>query len=255
MSKPTSSPDPAPALADATTTAAQVPAGLLMGLRLLLALAYPVFAHLASARADGAWAALAMADLVLFLLLEPLLARRGWALAVVALCLLGLWAISLSRYALMPLLAPPVLFIALVSWLFGRSLRRGRTPLITRIVEGLYAQAGMPMSAELHRYSRQLTLAWAALLGLLAVANLWLALSAVPSGLLHQLGHAPPWPVSDEQWSLFANVLNYGILGLFFVAEYQLRKRRFPHRPYRSAVDFVTQMARLGPRFWSQLLR
>lgn len=226
-----------------------------MALRLALALAYPVFAHLASARGDGAWAALAMADLLLFVLLEPLLARRGWALGLLGLCLLGLWAISLSRYALMPLLAPPVLFIALVAWLFGRSLRRGGTPLITRIVEGLYGQAGMPTSADLYRYTRQLTLAWALLLGLLALANLGLALCAVPSGLLHQLGHTPAWTVTDEQWSLFANVLNYGIIGLFFVVEYQLRKRRFPQRPYRNAVDFIVQMARLGPRFWNELLR
>lgn len=226
-----------------------------MGLRVLLALVYPVFAHLASARGDGGWAALALADLVLLLLLEPLLRRRMWALSLLGLCLLGLWWISQSRYALMPLLAPPVVFIALVSWLFGRTLRGGRVPLVTRIVEGLYAQASMPMTPALYLYTRQLTLAWAAMLAVLAVLNLLLALCAVPSGVLHQFGRMPLLAVTDEQWSLFANVLNYGIVGGFFVVEYGLRKRRFPHRPYRNAGEFIRQMARLGPRFWNELMR
>lgn len=229
--------------------------GLLMALRLLLAIAYPVFAHLASARADGGWAAIAMADIVLLFLLEPLLKRRLWALGVVALCLLALWWVSNSRYALMPLLAPPVVFIALAAWLFGRTLVGGRVPLITRIVEGLYAQAQMPMTPALHRYTRQLTVAWAWMLSVLALANLALALCAVPSGVLAQLGYVPSLSVTDEQWSLFANVLNYGIVGLFFFIEYQLRIRRFQHRPYRNAWQFVTQMGRLGPRFWNELLR
>ena len=226
-----------------------------MGLRVLLALAYPVLAHLASARGDGGWAALALADIVLLLLLEPLLKRRAWALSLLGLCLLGLWWVSQSRYALMPLLAPPVLFIALVAWLFGRTLHGGRVPLITRIVEGLYAQASMPMTPELYVYTRQLTVAWAAMLTVLALLNLLLALCAVPSGVLHQFGHTPALSVTDEQWSLFATVLNYGIVGGFFPVDYWLRKRRFPHRPYRPVGQVIQQMARLGPRFWNELMR
>ncbi|MET0894104.1 MAG: ketosynthase [Pseudoxanthomonas sp.] len=227
----------------------------MMGLRLLLAVAYPVFAHLAGARSDGGWAALAMADIVLLLLLEPLLRRRAWALTLLALCLLWLWWVSQSRYALMPLLAPPVVFIALASWLFGRTLRAGQVPLITRIVQGLYTQASMPMTPALYRYTRQLTTAWAVMLGVLALANLWLALCAVPSGVLAQLGHRAAWTVTDGQWSLFANLLNYGIVGVFFLAEYWYRKLVFPLRPYRNVLQFMHQMAQLGPGFWNQLLR
>lgn len=248
MSKPTSPPESASA-------PPQVPAALLMGLRVLLALAYPLLAHLASTRGDGAWAAMAMADIVLLVLLEPLLARRGWALSLLGACLLALWWLSLTRYAMLPLLAIPVVFIALVGWLFVRTLRPGRVPLITRIVEGLYAQARMPTSPELYAYTRRLTLAWSALLGLLALANLLLAVCAVPSGMLAQLGRAPWVRVTDEQWSLFANLLNYGIVGGFFVAEYLFRKRRFATRPYRNAAQFVQQLARLGPAFWNGLMR
>jgi uncharacterized membrane protein len=226
-----------------------------MALRVALALSYPVLAHLASVNDSGAWAGLAMASMVVFVLLEPLLHRRLWALLVLGACLLGLWWIAQTRYALMPLLAPPVVFIALVGWLFGRTLVKGRVPLITRIVEALYAQASMPMTPDLYRYTRQLTFAWALVLGLLAVINLLLALCAVPDGVLAQLGHVPPVSVTSAQWSLFANVLNYGIVGGFFVVEYLLRKRRFPQRPYRNVLEFGQQMARLGPDFWNQFLR
>jgi uncharacterized membrane protein len=226
-----------------------------MGLRLALALSYPVLAHLASINGSGAWAGLAMASMVVFVLLEPLLYRRLWALLVLGACLLGLWWIAQSRYALMPLLAPPVVFIALVGWLFARTLVKGRVPLITRIVEALYAQAKMPMTPDLYRYTRQLTFGWALVLVLLAVINLLLALCAVPDGVLAQLGYVPHMSVTSAQWSLFANVLNYGIVGGFFVIEYLLRKRRFPQRPYRNVLEFGQQMARLGPHFWNQLLR
>ena len=254
MSKPTRSPEPIPLVAQAAEPG-EISGGLLMALRLLLAVAYPLFAHLASARGDGGWAALAMADIALLLLLEPLLKRRAWALILLALCLLGLWWVSLTRYALMPLLATPVVFVGLACWLFGRTLRHGQVPLITRIVQGLYAQAAMPMTPALYRYTRQLTVAWALLLGLLAVANLTLALCAVPSGVLVQLGHSPVFTVTDAQWSLFANLLNYGIVGLFFIGEYWYRKRVFPLRPYGNAAQFLQQMGKLGPTFWNELLR
>lgn len=226
-----------------------------MGLRVALALAYPLLAHLAGARGDGGWAAVAMADLVLLLLLGPLLERRPWALLLLASCLLGLWWISLSRYALLPLLLPPMLFLGLVGWFFGRTLRPGRVPLITRIVEALNAQAGLPMTPDLYRYTRRLTTVWAVLLAVLALANLLLALCAVPGGMLAQFGYRPPLVVSDEQWSWVANFLNYGIVAGLFCGEYLWRKRLFPQRPYRNFLQFLQQMARLGPGFWSRLMR
>jgi uncharacterized membrane protein len=248
MSKPARPVEPA-------GIAPAIPPALLMGLRVALLVAYPLLTHLASARGDGAWAALAMADLVLLMLLGPLLERRSWALLLLASCLLALWRLSLSRYALLPLLLPPVVFLGLVGWFFGRTLRSGRVPLITRMVEALNAQAGMPMTPALYRYSRRLTAVWAALLAGLALANLLLALCAVPGGMLAQFGYRPPLAVSDEQWSWFANVLTYGIVAALFCGEYLWRKRVFPQRPYRNFFQFLQQMARLGPGFWSRLMR
>ncbi|MFT4247253.1 MAG: hypothetical protein QM581_04320 [Pseudomonas sp.] len=229
--------------------------GLALGLRALLLLAYPVLSHLASLRDDGRWSALALASLVLLMLLGPLLHRRFWALGVLAVALAGLYALAGSRWAWMTLLAPPVLFTLVVAWGFARTLRRGQVPLITRIVHALHAQAGMPTSAATERYTRGLTAAWALLLAVLAAINLVLALIAAPDGVLWTLGLQPRWAISHAQWSWFANLACWGLIGGFAAAEYAIRQRHVEEQPYRTPAQFVRQLVQLGPAFWRELLR
>ena len=222
-------------------------------LRGLLAVAYPFIAHAATLRRDGALAALAVLVVVVIVLLDPLLRRRGWAWAL--LLLLGAASVLLaqSRHALLPLLLMPVLFVGLVAFLFGRTLAPGKVPLIGRIVRALEGNPGQPLAPELEIYTRRLTLAWTVLLAMLALVNGTLAAIAVPGGLLQGLGIDSPVSVSREQWSWFANLLDYGIVGGFFLAEYGYRKHRFPGR-YRSFADFMRKLAALGPAFWRTLL-
>jgi uncharacterized membrane protein len=222
--------------------------------QLLLVVAYPFLAHLAGAR-GGPWAALALADLALLLLLRPLLRRRWWALGLLALLLAALAGWAGSPWLDLLLLAPPVLFTGWLAWWFARSLRAGHTPLVERIVVALYAQADWPLPTGLHGYTRRLTAGWAMLLAFLALANALLALCAVPGGVLHAFGIEPWVAVPHAAWSWFANLLNYGLVGGFMLAEFQYRKRRFPRRPYRSAAEFARRMAALGPAFWRDLLR
>jgi len=221
-------------------------------LRLLLAIAYPLLAHAASATRSGALAGLALADIAMIVLLGPLLARRAWAWALLAALCAGLVALAQSRHALLPLLAPPVVFTGLVGWWFARTLRAGQVPLISRIVAALDQVPPEQLPPDLARYTRNLTLAWAMLLAVIAVTNMVLALIAVPDGLLAQLGITPPVSLSTQRWSLFANLIDYGLIGGFFVAEYLYRKRRFPGR-YHNALDFIRRMRGLGPAFWRQL--
>lgn len=230
-------------------------AGPGLALRVLLLLAYPVLSHVASVRDDSRWSVLALASLVLLSLLGPLLQRRAWALALLAAALAALYALAGSPYAWMTLLAPPVVFTLLVAWGFARTLRAGQVPLVTRIVHALHARAGMPVSAAAERYTRRLTAAWALLLLLLAAINLVLALLAEPDGILAAFGIATPWTISHAQWSWFANLACWGLLGGFAALEYQVRMRRFDDHPYRDAGDFVRQLMRLGPGFWRELLR
>lgn len=222
--------------------------------RLALALAYPALAHHASVRHDGVLAALALFDIAVFVLLDALLQRRAWAWTAVLAIAAGLAAGAHSRFIHLPLLLMPTAFVALVAWTFGRTLRAGSTPLITRIVSAVEHLPPDQVDAVLRDYTRKLTATWAAMLGGLAVANFLLALCAVPGGLLDGLGIAPPLAISPQAWSWFANALTYGLIGGLFVGEYYYRVRRFPGR-YTSFLDFLRRMAVLGPAGWREVLR
>jgi len=226
---------------------------LILALQAGLAVAYALLAHAASAgHARAALAALLV--LVALVLVAPVLHRRPWAWALAPLLGLGAWGLYRAGLALVPLLLVPVAFVWLVAWVFGRSLRAGRVPLINRIVSGLDAVPPAQLPADVAAYARGLTAAWAWLLALLGAANLGLALLATPGGLLDQFGRVPPWPITRTQWSWFANLLNYGVVGGFFVLEFQWRRRRFPGR-YQGFLDFMRRMGGLGPAFWRDLLR
>jgi hypothetical protein len=226
-----------------------------VALRVGLAVAYPWIAHAANARDDGLLAAMALGDIALIVLLGPLLRLRPWAWALLAVVAALLWRLAAGPLATLPLLFPPVLFVGWVAWVFARSLRRGRVPLITRVVAPLYGCTPATLDPALRRYTYGLTAAWALLLSLLCLANLALALLAVPGGLLARLGAQPPLAVPDAHGSLFANLLVYGVVGGFFLGEYAWRSRRFPLRPYRNLPDFLRRLAALGPAFWRDLLR
>lgn len=221
--------------------------------RLLLAIAYPLLAHWASHEGSGVLAALALADLVVFVTIDGLLGLRALPWLATALLLGALAAIAPTPYAQMLLLTPPVLFNAWLAWWFGRSLRAPREGLITRIVAALHGCAPRELAPDLYRYTRRLTLLWACVLAGLGLVNGALAMIAVPDGVLAQLGHTPALAITQEQWSWFANILNYGVVGGMFAGEYLVRRRLFKDRPEKGFFDFLRKMAQLGPGFWKEL--
>lgn len=218
--------------------------------RLLLVVGYLVLAHGAGIGHDPRLAAWALADIVVLLLLGPLLRLRPWAWATLALAGAALAALARTPYALTPLLLVPPAFVALVSFGFARTLAPGRVPLITAMAATLEGSAPEGFDPALRGYTRRLTLLWALLLGALALFNLALAALAVPRGLLAAAGWPSPWPIDEAQWALLAHGGNYGLVGGFMILEFQVRKRRFPHR-YRSFLAFLRQLATLGPAFWA----
>lgn len=223
-------------------------------LQLGLALLYPLFAHLASMRDSGMFAALASFDVMLMMLAVPLLQRRGWAWLLLIAGAAALAWLAASRFALVPLLLMPVVFTVMIGWMFARSLRAPRQPLISRIVAALDGVTPDRLEPEIAVYTRRLTAMWAGFLAVLASVNLVLALIAVPKGLLAVFGVHAPITVSEAQWSWVANACNYGIIGGFFMLEYLYRTHRFPKR-YASFLDFMRRMARIPPATWRSLLR
>lgn len=225
-----------------------------MVLRVGLVVLYPVLAHVAAVEGANWLAAVALGDILLVLLLDGLLARQAtqWLLLVLAVPTLVL--LSRSTFVMAPLLLMPAILIAVAASGFARTLRSGRTPLIASIVEALEGDDAANLPDRLQRYTRGLTLAWALMLGSLALVNLTLALCAVPGGVLASIGIAPPLAVTNTQWSWFANGFNYGILGLFFVVEFAYRRHCFPERVHGFR-HFATRLARMGPAFWRKALR
>lgn len=212
----------------------------------LLALAYPVTAYVAVDRHSFSLTLIAMA-LLASAVLVPSLARGRLAAWIALPCAVGcLWLLAHSRIQLLPLYAPPVLIPAFLAWVFGHTLAKDQTPLITQLVRLLHPPQD-PIDDAVWPYARRLTLVWALLLGAIATVNLLLALLVVPDGLLMAAGVMPLLPISRAVWSLFANLIGYLLIAGFFVTEYAYRRRRFPQQPYRNFLDFMRRMIAASP--------
>lgn len=222
-------------------------------LRWLLLLAYLPLAHVAESRHAPDLAALALADLALVLLIEPLSRPRLWAWLLAAVLAAGLSVAAHAAWTLPALLLVPPLFLAVIGGCFLRSLRSGRTPLIAKPIAAIYGLTPSTLSMSYARYARRLTLAWGVVLSALAVVNAALALFAVPDGLFARAGWPSPFTIPGGP--LLAPLLTWGVLIVFAVGEYQWRKRVFPVRPYRNACEFARRMAALGPAFWREFFR
>lgn len=200
--------------------------------RLLLVLAYLAVAHVASVTGDSRFAALALLAVAVLALFAPLLQGRIAAWLALAAAAAAAWQWSGSAALWWPLRLVPVAFVALVAAAFARTLREGRVPLVTRIAAALRGTAPAALPPAEQGYARRVTLAWAVLLGALALADLWLALHATP-----------------EQWSWLANIGDYVVIAGFMALEFAWRRHRFPAQREGFAA-FLRRMAALGPAFW-----
>lgn len=213
----------------------------------LLAVSYPLTAYLAVSRHSYPLTVLAITLLAAAVLAPSL--YRGRAVAWIALpCVAaGLWWLAHSQIKLLALYAPPVLIPAFLAWVFGHTLTRDQTPLISQLVRLLHPPED-PIDEAVWPYARRLTLAWTLLLTGIALTNLVLATFAAPDGLLLAAGLTPPFTVPQPLWSLFANLVGYLLIAAFFVIEYAWRRRRFPQQPYRNFFDFLRRTIAASPR-------
>ena len=194
-----------------------------------LAIAYPILAHIASVTDSRALTLASVVVLGVAVLWQPLLDGRRWALIAVPFAALTAAALFQIDAISLVLFVPPVLFYAWLAWLFGHTLARGRTALIERLVR-LLQPPGVALEPGVVGYAQRLTRAWTALFVALGATNLALAILA-----------------PRDVWSLFANLLNYAIVAVFFGLEYCYRRRRFPERPYRNFPHFLRRVADVWP--------
>jgi uncharacterized membrane protein len=208
----------------------------------VLGMTYPVAAHLAVLTGAPSAIASSVGLLVLLVLLPGLLARRmvAWSLLLAAGA--GLYAAAARGQATLLVFLPPILINGFMAWLFGHTLRKGRQPLIERIIRALHGGRD-DIDATIVSYARRLTIAWTILFVVLGTVNFVLAALATPGGLLLALGVEPPMTVPLGVWSMFGNVLNYLIVGVMFAVEFQVRRRRFPQQSYRGFFDFLRRLA------------
>ncbi len=143
----------------------------------------------------------------------------GMLMAVLlAYAILVFWPVLLARLDLI-YLTEHIATNSMLCWFFAHTLFGGRTPIITTLARTIHAD----MPASIERYTRQVTVAWSA----------FFVVQVVLSLLIFAFG-------SIETWSLFANILNWPLVALMFVAEYTCRKRvnrDFPHATIKESID------------------
>ena len=183
---------------------------------LLMGMAYPLVAHIAVLSGRPALVAASIGLLTLLILLPGLSNHRplAWGMLLLAGC--GLHAAVSSGHALLLLFLPPILLNGFMVWVFGHTLRRGRVPLIERAARLMHAP-GDPLSDDIVAYARGVTEVWAGTFIVLTAVNFLLAMFARPGGLLLAAGIEPVVAVPLSAWSLFANVLSYGIIAALFL--------------------------------------
>lgn len=156
------------------------------------------------------------------LLWLPLAVLAGWILArskhkplwLAALLAAGMFVYLVEHEERLGLAAvsgiPHAAAYLFLLWYFGRTLARGREPLITRFARTVHGE----LHPEMELFTRKVTIAWC----------LFFAIQLIASALLFAFA-----PLST--WSLFINLLNLPLVALMFVGQFAYRMIRYPDYP------------------------
>lgn len=162
-----------------------------------------------------------LSSVTALLVLCPLIAAAGWAtfmefgkrvaaISVIAISLLSLILISTLGQPHPEIVfgLPHIASNLWLLWLFGRTLKKDRIPLITTIATRV---RGM-LSQELLVYTRRVTTAWC----IFFIAQIVISITLYISSPLYF-------------WSAFINVLNFPLIVIMFLGEYGYRITHYSH--------------------------
>ena len=193
---------------------------------ILFLVGYPLLVHIQVSGGDAALGIYGLLAAFAVALLTALCYRDMAAalLAIFAAAAVAMlfWEPSGQLFTLAPILINLALAV-----LFASSLRPGSTPVITRFAQAMTGD----LDAKTRHYARRVTLAWTLLFVLLTIELILLKLFA-----------------TARTWSLFANFLNYVLLGAFFLFEYRIRVRHLHHLEHPSFPEFIRRLWRLRLR-------
>lgn len=195
-----------------------------------------------------------LAALAVFVLAGALLSPALRRCSVTAWCAWFALALLLGLLAgrgegLLALDALPILVNGALCALFASTLRGGREPLIARFIAILESRERLAVP-RVAAYARQLTWAWALLLGAQA-GVLGVILCLVPGGVFAAFGATPPAAFAAPGWRWYLHVGGYALVPCVLVLEYAYRRvhlRGVPHAPLPLFVARVVQR-------WPALLR
>lgn len=191
-------------------------------------LAYPLLVHAAVLSGEPVFGFVAIVALILLTVLPALLSAKLWPWPVLAFTCAAAWPLAQLGDGMLMLYLPPVLIPLMLMVFFGRTLRPGSVPLITRIAAQM---RGDDMPAAVRRYTRKVTWMW----------TIVFALMALEATLLAAL-------VSHETWSLVTNAVNWILLAVLMSGEYLYHSRVYPNRVHNNFLDFLRDMARIDLR-------
>lgn len=192
-------------------------------LAIVAVVAWQVLAHHAVATPGEHGLGLAMAllpPLAIALAAAARSPRRRWLLPLWALVAAALWTARtpLAHHFEWGLYIEHVSFNLGMAWVFGRTLASGRVPLCTQFA----TMTRGSLSPAIARYTRQVTVAWAAFfVAIAAVSTLMFAAAPIVA------------------WATFANYLALPLVGAMFVAEHACRRFALPRERHSGMLDAI----------------
>jgi len=190
---------------------------------------------------------LAAAALLLLAWVPSVWRRRNLVALSVWMALAALLLVpALTGHPELALMALPIVFLTAIAWVFARTLKRSREPLVTRFVRVIEGEDRVNLPG-VRGYTRGVTLFWACLLGAMAMLSLALALCAVPGGWLATFGVAAPFALPGSLLAWYPEAGCWIVLLAAFAGEYAFRRWYMRHIPHPSARRFVTQIVQRWP--------